>query len=126
MADHTKFVALAKRLIDKQGRTIALQTLSSAAANPAQPWKGPTAPTVSVSVDTKAVFLPASGNDFSSMSVTKEMLADVTQVALVAPHELPLHEMTTMVDKGKTYKVQWCRVLEPADQVCLYAFGVKQ
>lgn len=126
MSDHKKFADLAVRLIDKNGRAITLQTLSGAAADPNKPWLGAGAPTVSAAVDTKAVFLPASGNDLGKIITSKELLASVEQVALIAPHASLLEEMTVMLDDGKVWKVEWVQVLKPGDQICLYLFGVKR
>lgn len=125
MADHTKFVLLAQRLIAKQGRAITLRKMSAAAEDPDKPWNGPGEPTVALQVDTGGVFLPAGGTDFSSLSISKEMLARVTQVALVAPNDAYLGEMDVLLDTdNKTYKIEWVSILKPADQICLYAFGV--
>jgi hypothetical protein len=126
MANHTEYVELAHELINEEGRTITLQKLSGAVANVDKPWQGPATPVVEVQTDVKAVFLPASGNDFSSLAATKEMLAKVSQVALIAPNALDLSKMTLLLDGGIKYKIEWVSTLKPADQVCLYAMGVCQ
>lgn len=123
MADYSKFVALAQRLIAKRGRAVTMRELSNASSDASKPWKGTGAPTVKVEVPTTAVFLDPKGSDIKSIVKDDDMLKRVTDVALVAPNVVDLRNMTQLVD-GKAMKIEWVQVLQPGDTVCLYVFGV--
>lgn len=119
--------ALAQRLIDKNGRTIAMQRLSSAAADVEKPWEGPGVPTVAQTVSVKGVFLPHTGTDLGVLGIDQELLKRVEQVALIAGKAktdfMLFHQV---VDKAMTWKIEWIRVLEPGDTAVFYAIGVKR
>ena len=125
MANHTEFVELAIELINEEGRAIVLQKLVGS-TDPTKPWNGSGTPTVAQSANSKAVFLPASGSDLGSVVTSPELLAQVTQVALVPPQTMDLQTMNTVVDGGVVWKINWVQVLKPADQICLYVFGLKR
>lgn len=124
MADHSKFVALAVRLIEKNGRFVSLQKISGTTVGSPTPWKNsaPAAPT-SIVQHVPAVFVPVSGKELGSIITDKDMLKRVTQVALIAPHTEDLSEMTEIIDR-EVWRVEWVHILKPADQICLYAFGL--
>lgn len=124
MPDHTNFVELAKRLIAKQGRQITLKKLAATTADATKPWKGTGPATTSAEATTPAVFLPAQGSGLGKVVTDKELLKRADQVALVAPHETDLEDMTIIVDDSVQWKIEWVQVLKPADQLCLYVFGV--
>lgn len=125
-ANTSRQIALAQRLIQKNGRTVALQLLSSTAADATKPWKGAATPTVAQTQSASAVFLPASGSmDLGSLGIDKELLKRVEQVAMVAG--LPgtdLASFTTVLDGSSRFKIDWVRTLKPSDDTVLYVFGV--
>lgn len=127
MSDHSEFVALAQELITFEGRAITLQTLSATPVDAAKPWNGPTAPTVATDVDTFGVFLPvASASDMGFASVTDDMLKRASQLILVAPTATDMRDMTRVLDKTVVWTIEWVQVLEPGDQLILYAYGVSR
>lgn len=126
MADYSKFVALAQRLIAARGRVVTMRQLGAAMSDPSKPWAGTGTPQVITDVNgVKAVFLPVSGSNLTSVVTDEELLKRVTDVALVAPHEQDLSKMTTIVD-GQEKRIEWVQVLKPGDTVCLYVFGMKR
>lgn len=124
MADHAEFAALALELITEEGRQVTLNELSGTAVDNAKPWNGPAQQDAVNPVLTFAVFLPAHGADLGTVVTDKELLAKVDMVALVPPGVTDLRNMKQMIDGSRTLKVEWIQVLQPADTVCLYVFGV--
>lgn len=124
MADHTEFVELAQELIAEEGRLISLLALGAPAADPTKPWNGAGAPAPVLLGTVHAVFLPASGPGMGSIVTDKDLLKKVREVALVAPLTGVDLSTATLLRDGVDYRVEWVQVLKPADQVCLYVFGV--
>ncbi len=123
--DYVKLAATAQRLIDKTGRVVKLQRLSSEPADPDKPWKGPGQPEVAQEKELKATFVPAGGGLGRDL-VDEELLKRVEQVALIAPSDVDLEVFNLVLDGGSKWKVEWIQTLKPAEQVLLYVFGVKR
>lgn len=128
MADYSKFISLAQRLIAKRGRFVVLLKLGASASDPAKPWNGAGEPPVLRELTSiPAVFLSTSDSSISTVVTDVDLLKRATDVALIAPHdEFDLRDMTVLVDRGARMKVEWVQVLEPGDGVCLYVFGVSR
>lgn len=124
MSDHTKFAALAVKLIAKHGRQITLQKLQGGAVDPAKPWAGNTVPTVSEARVVTAVFVPSTGEELGKEIVSDDLLKLSEQVALIAPGQTSYEGFHTIVDGAQTFKIVYIKVLKPGDQVLLYAIGV--
>jgi hypothetical protein len=123
MADHARFVALATRLIEKNGRDVILKEKSGTATDTNKPWKGSTSsPTVLGTV--KAVFVPFRGFEFGSTFTDDELMKSVDEVCLIAGGNDAFDNTTLIYDETKDLKVEWIRRLRPADLTVLYAFGV--
>lgn len=123
--DYARAVALAQRLINKNGRTITIDRLSAVALDVNKPWKGPGAPTVAATVSPKAVFLPhASLSDLGLFAPDDELLKRAEQVALLAADGT--NDFTTFhrITDTTMYRIDWVRALKPGDTVILYAIGV--
>lgn len=125
MADHTKFVALAQKLIAKNGRLVTVCKLPSK-GNSAQPWKNDVAPAPVWSYNVMAVFLPASGSGLSKILKNKDMLKEVNEVALIAPLDGVALEETSMIVDREQKLLQWVQALQPAEQACLYVMGMQR
>jgi hypothetical protein len=125
--DYARAVALAQRLILKNGRAIDVIRFSPTAADANKPWRGPGTPTVAQTVSTTAVFLPhASLGDLGKLGIDEEMLKRVEQVALVAGGATDLSSFNAFVDGGSRWKIDWVRELKPGSTSVLYAIGVKR
>jgi len=124
--DYARAVALAQRLIDKNGRGITVQQLSATPADANKPWKGAGAPTVAAQATPKGVFVPASGNDLSSFGIDNELLKRVEQVVLIAADGTNAFDEFHRISDGVLFKIEWVRVLKPGDTVIIYAMGVKR
>lgn len=116
------------RLIEKKGRKITMQRLAGAPANSTTPWEGAGTPTIDVQEKVSCCFVPHSGLEDLGITIEdSELLKRTSEVGLLAG--TAKNDFTTFhqfVDGGKTYKLQWIRVLKPGDQLLLYAFGAQR
>lgn len=125
MANHTKFLNLATRLIKKHGRMMQFVKIDSPAPDPNRPWNG-SDPVDVVLAESMGVMVPFRGNDFGSMwqdfdlsKISDDIIlvAGIPGVDLLAAHKV--------VD-GLERKIAWVQHLMPADLTLLYAFGVNR
>lgn len=123
--DFARAVALAQRLINKNGRSVTIQRLDATAADSNKPWRGAGEPTVAQEVPQKAVFLPSSGTDLGGLVTDDELLKRAEQVCLVAG-DTDLTGFNIISDDSIKWKIEWIQVLKPADVIVLYAIGVKR
>jgi hypothetical protein len=125
--DYARAVALAQRLINKNGRTITVEQLSSTPADPSKPWKGPGAPTVAASATPKAVFLPvSSASELGLFAKDDELLKRVEQLVLLAADGVNAFDEFHRINDTVVYRIDWVRALKPGDTVILYAMGIKR
>ncbi len=124
--DYVKIAATVTRLINKNGRTTYLQKLSSTAADAGKPWRGPGTPTIEIQLTVKGVFVPPSGEALGGMHVTDDMLKEASEILLLGPNDQDLTTFHMVLDNGIRWAIQWVATLRPADDVLLYAVGVKR
>lgn len=125
--NYARAVAFAQKLIGKNGRLVTMQRLDATAADADKPWKGPGVPTVAQSVDTKAVFLPHTGqDDLGKFLVDAELLKRAEQVVIVAAGTDDLEPFNQLSDTGVVWLIDWIRTLRPGDTSILYAIGLKR
>lgn len=126
--DYTDIVSVAQELIADFGRTATFEQLSSTAADPAKPWRGPAAPTVASSKAAPAAFVPASGSDLGKDLVSEELLKSVEQVCLVAPaaDSFAFDLCDSVQDGGVRWAVKWGQVLAPGPVPVLYLLGLSR
>ncbi len=125
LIDYAELVATVRELIAGTGRTVTFGKLSAAAGDSAKPWKPTGAPTT---VDTPATFVPvSSAQDLGLMIKDDELSKRISQVCLVAPHEVQdLQTFNTITDGGTKWRIEWVSVLKPGDTALLLAMGVAQ
>jgi hypothetical protein len=125
--DYARAVALAQRLINKNGRTITVERLSSTPTDANKPWKGPSAPTVAGSAQPKGVFLPvSSASELGLFAPDDELLKRIEQLVLIAADGVNAFDTFHRISDGVLYRIDWVRVLKPGDTVILYAMGIKR
>lgn len=125
MSVYDKFVQTANRLIEKYGREITLQKLSSEVADAQKPWKGSSVPTIEDSLSVKAVFVSTSDSDFAFNVIDDELLKRADEVALFQPIQEGLETYNKIID-STNWKIMWFKVLKPADKTVLYMIGVSR
>ena len=130
MADFVKLAATAKRLVEKNGRTLSLYKRSVTPANSSQPWRGTgVADTTGDPLDVIGCVVPASGSGFGRRRVVDGELAEAfEQVALVAASSVPvgidLERFSTIVDGKRAWKIDNVEKLQPADVPLVFVLGL--
>jgi len=115
-------LAAAREGILDAGREVSTIALRSNATVD-QPWKtGKSEQTITTQA---AVFVPAAGTGLGTDWIRDDLLARVSEVCLLAWYA-DLDDVTTLVDGGKKYAVEWVQALKPGGQTLLYAMGVKR
>lgn len=132
MADFSAQIALAKRLIEANGRTITLVKLDET-SDSAQPWL-PDAPDVGAApADTQSgigVFVPLASA--SSLGFTTDDIDGTKrnqQVCLFAAANdggKQLEDFDELIDGTERYSIGKTLLLRPAEQRILYAIEVSQ
>ena len=132
MADHSKFLALARRLIAREGRSVTFGKLATTSADADRPWKGPARiaglpPPLTNEVTTIAVFLP-DGAGFGKMIEDNDLFKNAEQMVLVAPPASgeDLSGYNVVVDGSVRWKIDVIKELKPADLTVLFAMGVSR
>lgn len=129
MADFTAEAALAKELIDANGRSVAVIKRDEAVVDANKPWRGADQSTTEFSVSGAAVFVPLGGSELGSMF---DQAADNTirgeQVCMFAADNdggFPLEEADMIRDGSVNWSIVNTQVLRPAEQAIIYFFEVK-
>jgi hypothetical protein len=121
VADFVKLAATAKRLIEKNGRTLSLYKRSTTPANALQPWRGTAAADADGDpLDLIVCVVPASGSGFGRERVVDGELAEAfSEVGLIAASSVPagvdLERFSSLVDGKRAWKINKVGKLQPAD-----------
>lgn len=128
MANHAHFVALAKRLIAKNGRKIRIQLLAESGGDPQKPWKGSTADDIANEHGAMAVFVPAIGRELGTLVTDANMLKRSTHVAIVEAVKEDLEEKITRIkDADNTiFRADWVQCLKPGNVTVIYVIGMSR
>lgn len=123
--DFVRMAALAKKLIEANGRTVTFVQLA-APTDPAKPWRAD-APVVAASVTQKAAFVSLSSRHLG-IELTQEQLnsrANELVLAGAAP-SLDLLHVNQIIDGTETFSIEWVQTVKPADTAVFYAYGIKR
>ena len=139
MVDYERLAAVAKRLIETNGRDVTLYRNDRAPADAAKPWRGPdgtpTPPDGLVIGPVKIAFVPASGSGFgralfdSSPTLRKK----IDQVGLLATDSITaltftaddVERVDTLKDGSKLLKIVEIGHLKPGSRSLIYVLGLK-
>ena len=126
MADHTKYVALAKRLIAKHGRKVRLQLLAERGSDPTKPWKGSCLDDIENEYSAMAAFIPAAGRDLGTIVEDKDLLKQVTHVCICEAIAQGLEDKITRVEDSDNtmWRVVWMQTLKPGTLSIIYTLGL--
>lgn len=119
MAIHDNFVALAKRLIDKHGRSVSIRS-ETYVASTSQPWKKSAGSSSTTDYKTKAAFLD---NDQRYLLLAlpgrpdqpTTVQMELDRLVLIAADSIPI-EITikdTIVDGSKVWKITQAKLIQP-------------
>ena len=126
MADHTKYVTFAKRLIAKHGRKVRLQLLAERGEDPTKPWKGASVDNVENEYQAMAAFIPAAGRDLGTIVEDKDLLKSVSHVCVCEAIAQGLEDRITRVEDtdGTMWRVVWMQTLKPGTLSIIYTLGL--
>lgn len=123
MAGYDNAVALAKRLIEKKGRTVTLrQGISPAPTDPDAPWR--VGAPVEITKRVKAVFL-----HYSQKEVDGSRVRATDEKVLVAAGSLGSFVPavgTAILDGARTLRVESVEVVRPGDDAVVYELQARQ
>jgi hypothetical protein len=127
--DYSRPLASARRMIERFGRPVALQSVSEGPADPAQPLAGPAAPPAPVTGVWAAFVQPSSLQALGlGVNVTK-LFATSEQIALIAPKDdyaySDMKFLYDVNDNNRKWVITHIEVFKPGDTVVLHFIGVK-
>jgi hypothetical protein len=113
MAGYEQFATIARRLIQKRGRTVTLVEPSTTPADPAKPWRGPNDATPTDELEVKAVIFPGVEED----SETPGVRVQGAGFALIEPpatgEDVTLYH--TLNDRDVPRRLSEIGTLDPGD-----------
>jgi len=131
VVDYANLAALAKTLIEANGRTVTLLKRNTTPTTPGAPWEGNTGAPSSGTGGAIAVFVPARGTSFGADAVAREntLIDDIEQFALIASTSLPantdLNAYDTIDDGTHIWKIVFAGELQPGATSLIWEIGVK-
>lgn len=123
--DYVRMAALAKKLIEANGRTVTFRQLA-VSSDPAKPWRTD-APVVALSVTQKAAFVSLSSRHLG-IELTQVQLETRSNELVLAGSStaMDLLHANEIVDGTETFAIQWVQTVKPGDTAVFYAFGIKR
>lgn len=135
MANYVKLLAVANKLINKNGRNIILQHEERDPKDPSKPWRGPLLEKdggTPVKFPVKGVFVPP--NTVREFGITslgegtlmEDMIAVSQQIVIIAGTETDLRQFDTIKDRSESWGIKGLQVLRPGDITLLAFIGVRR
>jgi len=135
VADFVKLAATAKRLVEKNARTVRLVKLNRTPSSSSEPWRGsdaaPATGTGGATLPAKACFVPASGSGLGKLvfDLTGRLETAFEQIGLVASNSVggaDLSGFDQVVDDNSVWKIEARGELRPASKSLLWVLGLKR
>lgn len=136
MPNYTRLAATAKRLVEKNARSVTLFKAGRTPANASEPWKGPSTSVdpsganAGATVTVLAAFVPKSGTDLGSASRDRlrDSVKDRTKIALIATTSLPadtdLSQFDSIRDGNDVWRIVGTDELKPSTTSLLWEIEV--
>ena len=132
---HVELAADAKELIEENGRSVTLYAKSRTAANPTQPWRGPSA-TPGDTFSAILAMVPASTSAFGSIlgkagrDKDGTLVRTIEQVGLLASTSTTavgkdLNNFDSLLDGTKLYRVVAVEELKPGATSLIWVLGMR-
>lgn len=122
--DYVRMAALAKKLIEKNGRTVTFRKLATS-SDPSTPWRT-SAPAVSASVTQKAAFVSLSSRHLGIELTQDQLNSRANEVVLAGTSTIDMLHVNQIVDGTETFNVEWVQTVKPGDTAVFYAFGIER
>lgn len=121
------FEALAKKLIDVNGRTISIINLNETPPDPNKPWRGQADPTSGqTAVTGKGAFVPLGGSDLGHRFSESDPDDQVCLFPAADDQGFPLEDFDEILDNTTRWQIKETQVLQPGNSRFLYFFRVAQ
>lgn len=123
--DYTPVINTVKNLIERTGRIVFFKKFAD--SNLSEPWK--TTPNVySKTIELPATFVPAHSylHGFGENVIDENLLKRVSRVALCGQASEDISKFDVVEDLEELWIIDWVDVLKPANEIVLYAFGLKK
>lgn len=125
--NYVRLAALAKRLIEANGRTVTFNQLA-VSSDPATPWRAD-APAIAQTVTQKAAFVSLSARHLG-IELTQDQLNlranEMVMAGTADSLSVDMLRINQIVDGTETFAVQWVQTIKPGDTAVFYAYGIKR
>lgn len=122
--DYVRLAALAKKLIEKNGRSVTFRNLATP-TDPATPWRTD-APAVAASATQNAAFVSLSSRHLGIELTQEQLNLRANEMVLAGASSLDMLRVNQIVDGPDTYAVQWVQTIKPGDTAVFYAYGIRR
>lgn len=128
MVDYVRLAATAKRLVEANGRDLSFVRLAETPTDPAEPWRGKTAPREAATVVLgSGVAVPPSSATTLGIHVMDDHFLKRSDQILICVAEEEIDNFDEVIDEGSTvWKIEGVEKLRPAETTLLYFVGVKR
>jgi len=123
MVDYVKMAATAKRLINKNGRSVTLTKKDRTAANSSKPWRGPGTSDITVK-NVKAVIVP-----FDTEDVDNQLVRRGDSRAYVAASDTDpnlIEDFDDLLDGTDKWKIIDVSIINPGDKRIVYDMQLRK
>lgn len=138
MVDFVALAAVARRLIEENGRDITLVRLNRDPSDSAKPWRGPDRPIDSLAgglsiASVRAAFVPPRGTGLGLDLMEADGQRSLDQICLLATDSVvaaggtaaDVEEVDRVIDGGTTWYVEAVEHLAPASTSVIFALGLR-
>lgn len=125
--NYVRLAALAKKLIEANGRTVTFNQLA-VSADPAKPWRTD-APVVAHSVTQKGAFVSLSSRHLGIELTQEQLNLRANEMLMAGASDSPDVDMlrvNQIVDGTETFAVLWVQTIKPGDIAVFFAYGIKR
>lgn len=127
--NYTNMRALAKRLVEENGRTVSLVRLDQVNdSDPAMPWRGTTGAS-EISIDVIAVMVPYEKEDFEGTLVKRgdmQAIVAATSVEAENPANVQIEDYDFLDDDGERWRIMGADRINPGDLRIVYILHLRK
>lgn len=119
----TDYVALAKRLIAKNGRSVTFKQINRTATDTTKPWRGNTSNFSATTITAMAVFVDPQDMGYRTDNTDSATRAE--KLALVAA-DVEIDDYDIIEDGSINWSIIGMRILQPGETKYLYTVELKR
>lgn len=124
----TTLALMCKNMIATRSKSLTAQKMSATAEDSNKPWDGNTSQGVASSVVIKGVFLPAQGHGLGRAILKPELTENAEEIIIASPDSTnaDLRTFHAILDGSVQKRITGVAIIQPADQVIVYAIAVSK